>query len=111
MLDVTDIYSDCEQTICIPESRFLIRPERDELNLFMSSFTHGVGSGKPSVSIGFGQVSFENVDVETLFFACPHYRDNSWCLMNVPFWAHKELSYFRYFGNERGGNRVRYDSS
>ncbi|MFR8552370.1 MAG: hypothetical protein ACLVEU_01660 [Bacteroides cellulosilyticus] len=26
--------------------------------------------------------------------------------MTVPFWAHKELSYFRYFGNGEGEERV-----
>ena len=104
MLDVTDIYSDCEQTICIPESRFLIRPERDEL-IYLCLPSHmewvpvAVSKSKD------GQVSFENVDGNAVF-CLSVYRDKRLVPINVPFWVHKEMRYFRYFGNGEEVERV-----
>lgn len=108
MLDVTDIYSDCEQTICIPESRFLIRPERDEL-IYLCLPSHMEWVPVAVSKYRNGQVSFENVDGNAVF-CLSSYRDKQLVPMTVPFWAHKELSYFRYFGNGEGGG-TGYDSS
>lgn len=104
MLDVTDIYSDCEQTICIPESRFLIRPERDEL-IYLCLPSHMEWVPVAVSKYRNGQVSFENVDGNAVF-CLSSYRDKQLVPMTVPFWAHKELSYFRYFGNGEGEERV-----
>ncbi|MFR9262121.1 MAG: hypothetical protein ACLVL2_16245 [Bacteroides cellulosilyticus] len=106
MLDVTDIYSDCEQTICIPESRFLIRPERDEL-IYLCLPSHMEWVPVAVSKYRNGQVSFENVDGNAVF-CLSSYRDKQLVPMTVPFWAHKELSYFRYFGNGEGRNGLRF---
>lgn len=97
MQDVTDIYSDCEQTIHIPESRFLIRPEQDEvIYLCLSSRMEWVPVAVSKCKDG--QVSFENVDGNAVF-CLSVYRDKKLLPISVPFWVHKELKYFRYFGN------------
>lgn len=97
MQDVTNIYSDCEQTIHIPESRFLIRPEQDEvIYLCLPSRMEWVPVAVSKCKDG--QVSFENVDGNAVF-CLSVYRDKKLLPISVPFWVHKELKYFRYFGN------------
>lgn len=97
MQDVTNIYSDCEQTIRIPESRFLIRPEQDEvIYLCLPSRMEWVPVAVSKCKDG--QVSFENVDGNAVF-CLSVYRDKKLLPISVPFWVHKELKYFRYFGN------------
>lgn len=83
MLDVTDIYSDCEQTICIPESRFLIRPERDEL-IYLCLPSHMEWVPVAVSKYRNGQVSFENVDGNAVF-CLSSYRDKQLVPMTVPF--------------------------
>ena len=97
MQDVTDIYSDCEQTIRIPESRFLIRPEQDEV-IYLCLPSHMEWVPVAVSKCKDGQVSFENVDGNAVF-CLSVYRDKKLLPISVPFWVHKELKYFRYFGN------------
>jgi hypothetical protein len=97
MQDVTDIYSDCEQTIHIPESRFLIRPEQDEV-IYLCLPSHMEWVPVAVSKCKDGQVSFENVDGNAVF-CLSVYRDKKLLPISVPFWVHKELKYFRYFGN------------
>lgn len=97
MQDVTNIYSDCEQTIRIPESRFLIRPEQDEV-IYLCLPSHMEWVPVAVSKCKDGQVSFENVDGNAVF-CLSVYRDKKLLPISVPFWVHKELKYFRYFGN------------
>lgn len=77
MLDVTDIYSDCEQMITVPESRFLISPERDEI-IYLCLPSHMEWMPVAVSKCKDGQV-VSRMLMETLSFACPFIVMGNWC--------------------------------
>lgn len=104
MRDVTDIYTDSEQTINISESRLYEKPKKNEIVYLCLS------SKMAWVPVAWSyckkqQVSFDNVDGNVVFRLAV-YRDKHLIPLSDPFWVNKELDYFRFFGSQDAAESV-----
>jgi hypothetical protein len=104
MRDVTDIYTDSEQTINISESCLYEKPEINEIiYLCLSSKMEWVPVAWSHYKNQ--QVRFDNVDGNVVFRLAV-YRNNSLMPLSDPFWVNKELEDYRFFESEGKAEEV-----
>ncbi|MBV3636196.1 MULTISPECIES: transglutaminase domain-containing protein [Bacteroides] len=104
MMDVTDIYSDSEQPVTIPESYLYEKPKRDEIiYLCLSSRMQWVPVDISKFKNK--QVCFENVDGNVVFRLAA-YREGQLTLLSDPFIVYKGSEIFRYLKGDKEREQV-----